>query len=148
MRAFFARLFGRTRRRAVLAQGEDLWTGAPPARPALPVVDLDAVSERSLPFLLHGKRHEIRPIQVQEFYGITNSFAEMKNRYAAGPIDSKQLVDMYLRLFQSVVPTITRADVQEMTQAQCASLFLMILAKLEGRDHDLAADDLKKKSRT
>ncbi len=106
------------------------------------------MSERTLPFFLHGKRHEIRPILLEEFYGITNSFAEMKNRYSAGPIDSRHLVDMYFRLFRSVVPTISRQDIEEMTQAQCAALFVLILRKLEGRDDEISTEELKKKSQT
>jgi hypothetical protein len=116
-----------------------------PARSeAKPVyANLDKLSKEVLRFELHGKIHELQPITVEVFYGLTNALVAFNAKVEGETAD--QVIDKCTRLFQSVCSTITREDVEKMTKMQVGALYALITEHAVGRSHEMTSEDLKKK---
>ncbi len=108
------------------------------------VSDLDRMVADSVAFRLHGKVHKIKPITVKEFYEYSNAIARLKVIEKADKVKKDEIVDAYYNLIHSVVDTINLSDVENMTQAQAAALFSLILDAISGK----AQVDEKKNSLT
>jgi hypothetical protein len=116
-----------------------------PARgEAKPVyANLDKLSKETLRFELHGKIHELQPITVEIFYGLTNALVAFNSKVEGETAD--QVIDKCTSLFKSVCPTIVREDVEKMTQMQVGALYAIITDHALGRSSTLTMDDVKKK---
>lgn len=128
----------------------NLKTGKPVEMPEAQVVsDLDAMIAHPIAFRLHGKIHQIKPISVKEFYAFTNAIASITTLESDNKITTAQVIDLYTRIICSVCDSITRKDVELMTQAQCGALLNLIVEAVTGKAHaeSQAPSDEKKKSR-
>lgn len=96
------------------------------------VLDLDDLVEKPLPFRLHGKQHEISPISLEEFLSIAAGFKELSLAANDPERSVVDLINAYHNLFSRVCKTITREDVEKMQQAQCASLLILIMERMQG----------------
>lgn len=107
------------------------------------VSDLDKMIAEPLAFKLHGRVHKIEPISVKEFYAYSNALARLNVLRDSKSIEKEDLVDAYFELYKSVISTIKLQDVEDMTQAQAAALFQLIIDVVTGRAY--APDEEKKK---
>lgn len=97
------------------------------------VSDLDAMVAHPVAFRLHGKVHSIKPISVKEFYAFTNAVISLQALESAEQLTPSQVIDLYQRLIQSVCETVSRADIEQMTQAQCGALLNLIVECVTGK---------------
>lgn len=109
-------------------------TGKPVEIPEAQVVsDLDAMIAHPIAFRLHGKIHQIKPISVKEFYAFANAIAGIGALEKEEKITTAQVVDLYTRIICSVCDSISRKDVEAMTQAQCGALLQLIVEAVTGK---------------
>lgn len=127
----------------------NLKTGKPVEMPEAQVVsDLDAMIAHPIAFRLHGKIHHIKPISVKEFYAFTNAIASIGSLEKQEKVTTAQVIDLYTRIICSVCESITRKDVEMMTQAQCGALLSLIVEAVTGKAHvEPGQVDEKKKTR-
>lgn len=112
----------------------NLKTGRPVEMPEAQVVsDLDAMVAHPVAFRLHGKVHYIKPISVKEFYAFTNALAGISALESEQKLTSAQVIDLYERLIASVCDSISRREIEMMTQAQCAALLQLIVECVTGK---------------
>lgn len=108
------------------------------------VRDLDKLVAEPVSFKLHGKVHVMRPVTVQEFWAFTESMTHIQNLSQKNDVTSGDLVQAYAGIFQSVCPTITAKDVENMTQPQVGALLQFVIDTIKGASQ-LEDYDLKKK---
>lgn len=109
--------------------------------------NLDQLISDPLPFRLHGKVHLLKPVELQEFYSLTNALMKLHAlRDDASNINTDQLIDSYFKVINSVCGTITKQDIEQMTQAQIGALYALILEHASGRSHKVDHEELKKKT--
>lgn len=114
----------------------NLKTGRQLEKPEAQVVsDLDAMVAQSVAFKLHGKIHNIKPISVKEFYAFTNAMLSIQGLETAEHVTPAQIIDLYATLIRSVCDTVTRHDIEQMTQAQCGALLNLIVECVTGKAH-------------
>lgn len=100
------------------------------------VSDLDALVAEPIAFRFKGRVHEIKPISTIELLKFTNAFATLQALSAkSGTVSVEELVSAYAEVISSVCPSITRADVEEMTQAQVGALFQLVMDSVTGKAH-------------
>jgi hypothetical protein len=97
------------------------------------VRDLDALIAESIPFRFKGKVYEIEPITTGNLLVILNKFAQFDKVAKKEGLTADALIDSYLEIFSAACPTITREDIAEMNQAQCAALFQLIFDSCTGK---------------
>ena len=90
------------------------------------VRDLDAILQSPGHVRLHGNIHEIKPIEVQEFFVFANALAEIREIEKREKITLDELVGSYFSLISPVCPTITKEDILKSTQEQVAELVKII----------------------
>lgn len=111
-----------------------LRTGKPLEQPQAQVVsDLDAMVAHPVAFRLHGKVHFIKPITVKEFYAFTNAINSINALEKQEHVTSGQVLEMYEKLICSVCDSVTRKDVENLTQAQCGALLNLIIECVTGK---------------
>lgn len=111
-----------------------LRTGKPVEQPQAQVVsDLDAMVAHPVAFRLHGKLHYIKPITVKEFYAFTNAINSITALEKQEHVTPQQVLEMYERLICSVCDSISRKDVENLTQAQCGALIALIVECVTGK---------------
>lgn len=104
--------------------------------PAHIVSDLDALIAEPIAFRFQGRVHEIQPISTLELVRFTNAFAALSELNGkSDTISLAELIDAYTRVISAVCPTITRAHVEDMTQAQIAALFQLVMDSVVGKAH-------------
>lgn len=98
------------------------------------IADLDAMLAQPVAFTLLGKRHIIEPITTQQALVFSNeyvSFQDLMNK------DSKltpdEIIDGYLRLVSSVVPSIAKSDIENAAESQLQALFVLIIETFTGK---------------
>lgn len=101
------------------------------------VADLDALVNDPVAFKVLGKEHIIEPISAVEFFKYTNAYAKLWNLTEGKTItlEGDKLIDAYHELFSAVCKTITRKDIEAMSQAQIGALFQVISDTVTGRYH-------------
>ena len=98
-----------------------------------PFVDLDAVIEDSIYVVLHGKRLTVKPLELESFLKLANSYEQMHVRNVQGDVSKEELIRSYYDLFHILCDEITYEDVADMTQAQCAALMAIVIDKITGK---------------
>jgi uncharacterized protein YkvS len=122
-----------------------LKTGKAVDGPEVQVIsDLDAMVAERVAFRLHGKVHYIKPISVKEFFAFTNALVSIQALQQTDKVDVDHVVELYHGLIQSVCDTVSRKDVQAMTQAQAGALIQLISDCVTGRAHAKNDGDEKK----
>lgn len=111
------------------------------------VSDLDALVAEPIAFRFQGKVHEIKPISTLELLKFTNAFAGLQELNGkSDAITVEELVDAYTQVISSVCPSITFEHVKDMTQAQVAALFQLVMDSVVGKAHvQPDSEDAKKK---
>ena len=109
-----------------------------PSRPERPesediVSDLDALVAKPVAFKLGGKIRQIKPVTTLQFFTIVNQLSQLENVRTAPDVTGEKLLNIYHQLFSSVCDDFTLADVEDMTQAQCAGLMQLIMDVVTGR---------------
>lgn len=118
--------------------------------PATIVSDLDALIAEPIAFRFQGRVHEIQPISTLELVRFTNAWASLSELNGkSDAISVSDLVDAYTKVISAVCPSITRSHVEDMTQAQIAALFQLVMDSVVGKSHvePDQTDDSKKKLR-
>lgn len=105
------------------------------------VADLDSLVNESFHFKLHGKIHTIDPVSTIEFFKFANALARVEGLKTAEKVTGNELIDSYYNLASSICHTITREDIERMTQQQ-AGAFLQLLM-----DVSMGRVDEKKKTK-
>lgn len=96
------------------------------------VSDLDRMLTESIAFKLHGKVHRINPITVEEFYKFTKAFSLVGGLKAEG-ISPAEAVTLYHEVISSVAPSVSRKDIEGMTQAQVGALLQLVIEAVTGK---------------
>lgn len=96
------------------------------------VSDLDRMLTESIAFRLHGKVHRINPITVEEFYKFTKAFSLVGGLKAEG-ISPAEAVTLYHQVISSVAPTVSRKDIEDMTQSQVGALLQLVIEAVTGK---------------
>ena len=105
--------------------------------------NLDDIITKPLAFVLHGKTHLISPLTTEQFLGWSTALAGLWDLKDKKGLEPDQLIDAYTKAIRSVCKTITKADIEQSTQAQIAAIYGLVLDHCMGRAH--TEDYLKKK---
>lgn len=97
------------------------------------VADLDALVSEEVAFRFQGKTYYLRPLTAGEAFVAWQNLANLEEFKKRENVTFKDVLDFYSEMFKSVCPEITREDVAEMTQPQCAALLQLILDTITGR---------------
>ena len=100
---------------------------------AVVVSDLDALVDTPVAFKFQGETHVINPLTAGEFLQVYEAFAKIEILVNEKNITAQEVVEAYTELFSSVCKTITKRHVEEMTQAQSAALFQLVLQSVTGK---------------
>lgn len=100
---------------------------------AVMVADLDAMTTKPVSFRLLGRVHTIEPLTVQQFIGFAAAYADVLKMQDQEVVTPAQMVDSYFNLVSSVCKSITKADIQKMSQQQVAALFQIMVDLHTGR---------------
>lgn len=112
----------------------DLRTGKKKQEKNVEVVsDLDAIDSEPIGFRFQGRVHVIKPITAGQLLRVYEGFHQLDRLIASKEVTAEELVDSYAKLFGSVCETITRKDVEEMSQAQAGALFALVFDTVTGR---------------
>jgi hypothetical protein len=114
-----------------------------PAKSQGPVVDLDAIIQESQWVRFHGKVHEIKPIEVGEFFALANGFANIEAMMKKEQVTTDEIVNAYYGIIMPVCPTITKEMIRSSSAAQVAALIQFVKDHIDGR-----VTDEKKKTLT
>jgi hypothetical protein len=108
-------------RSGALSQGQDV------------IADLDAIVLEPVQFKLHGKLHEIAPVTTESFLRYTNALGKLMELKDKNQITPDELVEGYFGLISSVCGTVTKQDIDDMTQGQVAALFQLVMDSVTGK---------------
>lgn len=96
------------------------------------VMDLDRLISDSVGFMLHGKVRHIKPLNLQNFFEVTNEIAKLDLMRQAKETDRDTLRKAYFSLFKKACEPITEDDLKKMGDAQIAALVQQILNCVTG----------------
>jgi len=96
------------------------------------VTDLDALGQSPGFVRLHGKDHQIKPIEVLEFFNFAEALARIKTLEAEKEVTLPQLVDGYYGLISPICPSIGKEDIRKCSMPQIAALMNMIQSHVTG----------------
>lgn len=97
------------------------------------IADLDAMIVEPVSFKLHGKTHVISPLTTQQFLVLSaalNNIYQLKND---GEVTAQVLIDRYYELMHIASKTITKSDIEKMSQYQVSALFELITQTITGK---------------
>lgn len=97
------------------------------------VADLDAMLSEPVAFKLHGKQHVIRPLDVEQFMKLTGALTDIYALQKQKDVTAETLVDTYYALMHECCSSITREDIENMTQQQVAALFELVIETITGK---------------
>lgn len=93
--------------------------------------DLDELISRSVGFRFQGKLYEIKPLDLEEFFIVSNSLAKLDDLRTKKIKDEVTLLNAYQELFDGIVTP--HLDVKKMRYYQVAALFNLILECIMGK---------------
>lgn len=94
--------------------------------------DLDALVSKPISFKLLNQVHTIEPISVQEFINFSAAYADFNEAAKKDTLSTDEVLEVYAKIFQSVIKTIKKDDIHKMTQAQVAALFALVVKAMTG----------------
>lgn len=97
------------------------------------VADLDAIKAEPVGFYLHGKEFTIQPMDVISFMSMLDGYMNLMDLKKVENITPEQLVDRYFDCFSKAIPQLTKKDVSDMTQQQCAALYELVMDTITGK---------------
>lgn len=98
------------------------------------IADLDALVSKPVTFRLHGKIHTIEPVSMLRYLEFVNGMATLGvlETKKEAPLETEMRTAV-LKLFNSVIPTLTAEDLMQCTQAQIAALMSLVIDHVQGR---------------
>lgn len=112
------------------------------------VTDLDAIVRDSIAVTLHGKKHVIRPVLVEEFFALANAWAVIGDLDSRKNVGIDEVIDAYFGVIHAVCPTITREDLRTCTLSQITGFLRVVMEHSTGGLTDEKKKALKIKTRT
>lgn len=101
--------------------------------PSKIVADLDAIKAEPVLFVLHGKEFLIVPMDVVTFMSMLDEYMNLMDLKKLDSVTPEQLVENYFKCFSKVIPDLTKKDISDMTQQQCAALYELVMDTITGR---------------
>lgn len=100
------------------------------------VTNLDAIKSRTIGFRFNGKIHKIKPLPVDKYIEATFAMAGIADIVANKKKlkSESQLLDAYEGIFSILCPSVTRADLNNMSVQQIGALYNTVLEQIMGRD--------------
>jgi len=99
------------------------------------IADLDAMIAEPIAFRLHGKNHEILPISTKDFLKFSIEYEKIFGDKNKGGMTPEQVVERCYRMFKTLIPTISKNDIDNMNQAQVGALFSLVVDMVTGKAH-------------
>jgi hypothetical protein len=96
------------------------------------VADLDAILVEPVCFVLHGSEHIIRPLTTEQFFRLTSEYTKLLEIQRSDKIDTSDLIDKYYGFVSTVCDSVSRKDIENMTQQQVGALLNLIIGILTG----------------
>lgn len=96
------------------------------------VTDLDAIISEPIEFRLHGKIHRINPLTTEQFLKVTNEYVNIQSMQKMDSLDSQEVISRYHAFISVACASITREDIEKMTQQQAGALLNLIIGLLTG----------------
>lgn len=93
--------------------------------------DLDALQDRRVSFVLHGRRHVLLPITTERFMNFWGATIEYRKGITATAKDENVA---YLAMIEPLCDTLTLADVGSMEVMQKATLITHLTSKIVGKN--------------
>lgn len=112
------------------------------------VADLDKIIGDPVGFRFGGKVHVIKPVSTKEFWKLSNALVELWALKDQPDVTPEELVTRYHALIASVCDSVTRSDIEGMTQAQVAGLFTLVMDAASGKAHAREEGEKKKERLT
>jgi hypothetical protein len=103
-----------------------------PATNSEMVADLDALLTHSVEFQLHGKVYRIEPLTTEQFFHLTNEYANLMDVRTKSGMSADEIIGVYHSFISVAVPDITREDISNMTQQQVGGLLQIIIGLITG----------------
>lgn len=97
------------------------------------LADLDKLVSDPQVFRWDGRRHEIKPITVENFTKITAALSRIQNLTTEQSDNGDEIFDAYVALFSLVCDSIGREEVKRMEIPQRGALLQLILDCIRGR---------------
>lgn len=119
---------------------------------AIIVSDLDSLATHELVFKLHGKKFTILPVSQRVFLQFVEGLAQLYKSYGElGQGKDREEIENFSRdcqaLINTVVPGITREDIENCTSAQITALFSIIIDHVKGSSSIKYPDDIAQKKK-
>ena len=109
------------------------------------VADLDSMISKPVGIRLFGKVHQIKPMDQETFLKTVNSLAQMDFLRKQRDVNREKILDGYAVIFASCCNSISRKDVEKMTEAQISGFFNQVILQVQGVS-SMSDSDQKKKS--
>lgn len=97
------------------------------------IADLDALVAERVAFRFKGQAHFIEPVTTKEFYQYVNASNQVLNVIRDPQATATQVIDAAHRVIASVCKTISREDVENMTQPQIGALLTLVVETVTGK---------------
>lgn len=107
------------------------------------ISDIDAILAQPIYFRLHGKVRSIKPVSTENFLKYTAALSGFYGLREQKNVTPDELINAYHELAKSISDDISRDDICQMTQAQVAAMFTLILKSVSG---EAQAEAEKKKT--
>jgi hypothetical protein len=93
------------------------------------ICNVDSIVEKRAAFILNGRTHYIDPITTEKFIAFVTKLGEMADIKE----DAHKVRDKFLEMIRSVCSSVSKSDVDGLTQMQSISLFCAIRDKVMGK---------------
>lgn len=93
------------------------------------ICDLDSIIEKRAVCTLNGKQHYVEPVTNARFIEFSMKLAEI----AKIKDDPKKVLGIFQEMISSMCPTISKDEINALTQAQSIMLYAAITDKVMGR---------------
>lgn len=96
------------------------------------IADLDAILVEPVSIKLHGQTHILNPLSVEQVLVFSNKYTVFNDVLTKEKPDADKIINGYFDLIHSVIPTITKEDIEKADQKQLGSLFGLIVRTFTG----------------
>ena len=97
------------------------------------VADLDLIKSEPVGFYLFEKLHVIRPLSVEDFMDYVDKYVNLMDLKNRTEVTAEELIEKYFQCFSKVIKTLTKEDIRNMSQQQCAALYELVMDTITGK---------------
>lgn len=97
------------------------------------ICDLDVIAETKSTVKIFGKTHYLKPVTTEVFFQFAGAYADIAKMSNSSP---EEINEQYGKLVNSVCPTITKKNVEQMTMVQKWALVNGLANKILGQPQD------------